>query len=227
MARISNKEQAIAYAAEHGIILTVEDRVNFDGDYAVEVWSLDSRLSEPNSYCHTYFARGNTEARAWADALAYMQDLAECPADCSCRDQDQEQDQDQDQDHPLPADDTCHTCGTIVPTSYINRDGCDYCQCPICERCELPEPRCECPGEDGASDVWVCECCALMVRNGDESGCRDYYGHTHPTCDKSVVYADMEHTFEVGYFHTNCNGCGELVRTGGTLYAAIRLSRNH
>ena len=165
MARISNKEQAIAYAAEHGIILTVEDRVNFDGDYAVEVWSLDSRLSEPNSYCHTYFARGNTEARAWADALAYMQDLAECPADCSCR------------------------------------DGSEL-------------------------DVWVCECCALMVRNGDESGCRDYYGHTHPTCDKSVTYADTEHTFEVGYFHTNCNGCGELIRTGGTLYAAIRLANN-
>lgn len=131
MARISNKEQAIAYATEHGIILTVEDRVNFDGDYA------------------------------------------------------------------------------------------------ICERCELPEPRCECPDEDGSElDVWVCECCALMVRNGDESGCRDYYGHTHPTCDKSVIYADMEHTFEVGYFHTNCNGCGELVRTGDTLYAAIRLANN-
>ena len=44
----------------------------------------------------------------------------------------------------IPTEDTCHTCGTIVPTSYINRDGCDYCQCPICVRCELPEPRCEC-----------------------------------------------------------------------------------
>ena len=34
MARTSNKDKAIAYAAEHGIILTVEDRDNFDGDYA-------------------------------------------------------------------------------------------------------------------------------------------------------------------------------------------------
>lgn len=24
-----------------------------------------------------------------------------------------------------------------------------------------------------------CECCLLMIVNGDESGCRDYYGHTH------------------------------------------------
>ena len=86
MARTSNKDKAIAYAAEHGIILTVEDRDNFDGDYAVEVWSLHSHLSEPNSYCHTYFAHGTTEPRAWADALAYMGWLTECPADCSCRD---------------------------------------------------------------------------------------------------------------------------------------------
>ena len=93
MARISNKDKAIAYAAEHGIILAVEDRDVFDGDYVVEVWSLHSHLSEPNSYCHTYFARGNTEARAWADALTYMEWLTECPADCICRDQDQDQDQ--------------------------------------------------------------------------------------------------------------------------------------
>ena len=76
------------------------------------------------------------------------------------------------------------------------------------------------------ANVWVCECCALVINNGDDSGCRDFHGHTHPTCDKSVIYADMEDTFEVGYFHANCNGCGEIVRTGGTLYAAIRLTNN-
>ena len=176
MARTSNKDKAIAYAAERGIILTVEDRDNFDGDYAVEVWSLESHLSEPNSYCHTYFARGNTEARAWADALAYMLRLTECPADCSCRDHDQD---DTDLDH-----------------------------------------------RSNEVEVWVCECCALMVNNGDDSGCRDFHNHTHPTCDKSVTCADMESTFEVGYFYANCNGCGEIVRTGGTLYAAIRLTSN-
>ena len=70
--------------------------------------------------------------------------------------------------------------------------------------------------------VWVCECCALVINNGDESSCRDYHGHTHPTCDKSVTYTNTEDTFTVGYFHTNCNGCGAIVRTGGILYAAIR-----
>lgn len=75
-------------------------------------------------------------------------------------------------------------------------------------------------------EVWVCECCALMVNNGDESSCRDFHGHNHPTCDKSVTYANMEDTFEVGYFHANCNGCGAIVRTGGTLYAAIRQLTN-
>ena len=76
--------------------------------------------------------------------------------------------------------------------------------------------------QDNEAEVWVCECCALMVNSGDESSCRDYYNHTHPTCDKNIVRADIDSTFEVGYFYANCNGCGEIVRTGGTLYAAIR-----
>ena len=80
----SNKDKALAYAANKGIILTVEDR-DIDGCDSVEVWSLQSHLSERNSYSHTYFAHGNTEPRAWADALAYMQRLTECPADCTCR----------------------------------------------------------------------------------------------------------------------------------------------
>ena len=83
MARISNKDKALAYAANKGIILTTEDA---DAGGAIEVWSLDTHLSEPGSDCHTYFACGNTEPRAWADALAYMERLTECPADCSCRD---------------------------------------------------------------------------------------------------------------------------------------------
>ena len=201
MARTSNKDKAIAYAAEHGIILTVEDRDNFDGDYAVEVWSLHSHLSEPNSYCHTYFARGNTEPRAWADALAYMERLTECADDCPCRDNgqdqddtDRDQDQDTDQDRDQDQDDT------LTLTNHQ-----DHYQ-----------------NHSNEAEVWLCECCALMVNNGDDSSCRDFHGHTHPTCDKSVTCADTESTFEVGYFHANCNGCGEIVRTGGTLYAAIR-----
>ena len=194
MARTSNKDKAIAYAAEHGIILTVEDRDNFDGDYAVEVWSLESHLSEPNSYCHTYFARGNTEARAWADALAYMEQLTECADDCPCRDSGQDQDRDTDQDQDQDQDDTL----------TLNNHQDHY------------------QNHSNEAEVWVCGCCALMVNTGDESGCRDFHGHTHPTCDKNIVRADIEHTFEVGYFHANCNGCGAIVRTGGTLYAAIR-----
>ena len=88
MARISNKDKALAYAAEHGIILTVEDDMSvFDPDsntYTVEVWSLRAHLSETGSECHTYFAHGTTEPRAWADALAYMVGLVPCMADCDC-----------------------------------------------------------------------------------------------------------------------------------------------
>ena len=92
MARISNKDKALAYAANKVIILTMEDLTMEDADAgdelgagAIEVWSLCAHLSEPGSDCHTYFARSTTEPRAWADALAYMQRLTECPADCTCR----------------------------------------------------------------------------------------------------------------------------------------------
>ena len=197
MARASNKTKALAYAAEHGITLTAEDRDNFDGDYAVEVWSLNSHLSEPNSYCHTYFARGNTEARAWADALAYMLRLTECPADCSCRDQGR-----------------AVALAGGVPGASGDQDD-DTWWLVRSDR-----------NHSNEAEVWVCECCALLITNGDDSGCRDFHNHTHPTCDKSVTCADMESTFEVGYFYANCNGCGEIVRTGGTLYAAIRLTSN-
>ena len=198
MARISNKDKALAYAAEHGIILTVEDDMSVFDIYTVEVWSLRAHLSETGSDCHTYFARGNTEARAWADALAYMQRLTECHADCSCRDRDQDQDQDRDTDQDQDQDDTL---------TMANHQ--DHYQ-----------------NHSNEAEVWVCGCCARMVNTGDESGCRDFHGHTHPTCDKNIVRADIEHTFEVGYFHANCNGCGEIVRTGGTLYAATRLINN-
>ncbi len=194
MARISNKDKALAYAADKGIILTVEDR-DIDGCDSVEVWSLHAHLSETGSDCHTYFAHGNTEPRAWADALAYMERLTECADDCTCRDSgqdDTDQDQDQDQDD------------TLTMTNHQ-----DHYQ-----------------NHSNETEVWVCECCALMVNNSYESSCRDFHGHTHPTCDKSVIYANTEDTFTVGYFHANCNGCGEIVRTGGTLYAAIRLTNN-
>ena len=207
MARISNKGKALAYAADKGIILTMEDVDAGDelGAGAIEVWSLDAHLSESGSDCHTYFARGNTEPRAWADALAYMERLTECGDDCPCRDNgqddgqdqddtDRDQDQDTDQDRDQDQDDTLTV--TNHQDHYQNRSN--------------------------EANVWVCECCALMVNNGDESSCRDFHGHTHPTCDKSVAYANTEVTFTVGYFHANCNGCGAIVRTGGTLYAAIR-----
>ena len=75
--------------------------------------------------------------------------------------------------------------------------------------------------EHGIAEVLVCECCALWL-NGDHSSCRDYFNHTHPNCDPAIIHLTDE-MFTVGYFHTNCNGCGMLQRTGATMYGAIRL----
>ena len=73
----------------------------------------------------------------------------------------------------------------------------------------------ECPEE---TNVWVCECCALIVNNGDDSGCRDYYEHTHPTCNNNVTCVDSNNFRTTGYYGENCDGCGELIF--GTMYAA-------
>ena len=124
MARISNKDKAIAYAAERGITITTDCndrgaiiRVSLDGPYmALRGYSCTATLGYS----------GNTVPQLWATIIRELE--------------------------TIPTEDTCHTCGTIVPTSYINHDGCDYCQCPICERCEQPEPRCECPDDDTDQD---------------------------------------------------------------------------
>lgn len=31
--------------------------------------------------------------------------------------------------------------------------------------------------------VFVCECCALLIANNDETACRDHYEHGHIECD--------------------------------------------
>ena len=76
------------------------------------------------------------------------------------------------------------------------------------------------------AEVWVCECCALVISlpraiNGDRTSCRDYFNHTHPNCDPAIIHLTDE-MFTIGYFHTNCDGCGVIQRSEATMYGAIR-----
>ena len=76
-------------------------------------------------------------------------------------------------------------------------------------------------GQHNEASVWVCECCALWVENGDDSSCRDYHNHTHPRCDPAIAYlTGPEH--HVGYFDMICNGCGMIQHNGADMYGAIR-----
>ena len=76
-------------------------------------------------------------------------------------------------------------------------------------------------GQHNEADVWVCECCALLITNGDDSGCRDFHNHTHPDCDPAIAYlTGTEH--RVGYFDMICNGCGTIQHNGADMYSAIR-----
>ena len=71
------------------------------------------------------------------------------------------------------------------------------------------------------ANVWVCECCALWIENGDDSSCRDYYNHTHPRCNPAIAYlTGPEH--RVGYLDMICNGCGTIQHDGANMYSAIR-----
>ena len=71
------------------------------------------------------------------------------------------------------------------------------------------------------AELLVCECCALVINNGDESSCRDFHGHTHPRCDSAIAHLTNDR-FTVGYFSTNCNGCGRIQLDGAHMYGAIR-----
>ena len=53
---------------------------------------------------------------------------------------------------------------------------------------------------------YVCECCALVIANGDSSACRDYYGHTHG--DPVGIWALGDVWVEAGLFGDSCAACG-------------------
>lgn len=54
----------------------------------------------------------------------------------------------------------------------------------------------------------LCECCALVLANGDDRGCRDYYRHTHPAPDvpRHTVLTRESGQPSSGF---RCEGCGE------------------
>ena len=75
-------------------------------------------------------------------------------------------------------------------------------------------------------EATVCECCLLVIANGDDSGCRDYYGHDHATCSlPGAVVGDAE-----GYDRWQpwtCEGCGTDLLPGATAYGVDVLERQH
>lgn len=59
-----------------------------------------------------------------------------------------------------------------------------------------------------SEELSLCDCCALVVANADESGCRDYYGHTHQTAEvpAGTVIAGDAVPSPRGF---TCDGCQE------------------
>lgn len=54
----------------------------------------------------------------------------------------------------------------------------------------------------------LCECCALMIANNDETGCRDHDHHTHKSVEvpaRTVLTDECDQPYS-GFI---CDGCGE------------------
>lgn len=68
-----------------------------------------------------------------------------------------------------------------------------------------------------AYETTVCECCALWIANRDDTGCRDYWGHEHETCDLGLEPG--EHAAlalsEPAHDAYRCAGCGDDYIGGG------------
>ena len=66
-------------------------------------------------------------------------------------------------------------------------------------------------------EIWVCECCVVAVENGDDSGCRDHYGHGHdaPRVPTGLVLGDETRETTTS---TTCDGCGQALGAFATLY---------
>jgi hypothetical protein len=60
-----------------------------------------------------------------------------------------------------------------------------------------------------AREIAVCECCALVIANGDDSGCRDYYGHTHPTPEVPAGTCLTDDGADQPATPWTCRACGE------------------
>ena len=99
--RKSNETKANELAAQRGITITT-DHNDHGGIISI---NLDGPYMALRGYSctATLVYSGHTVPQLWATIVRELE--------------------------TIPTEDTCHTCGTIVPTSYINQDGCDYaCQ---------------------------------------------------------------------------------------------------
>lgn len=71
----------------------------------------------------------------------------------------------------------------------------------------------------------VCSCCALWIANNDESGCRDWFGHTHKRCDISYLWV-LSSDGDIVYDEWTCFGCGEYMLPGAERWDIEKISIN-
>ena len=59
----------------------------------------------------------------------------------------------------------------------------------------------------------LCECCAIVAANGDDSGCRSYHEHNDHALTASIGYVSVDE--HMGTDETfMCDGCGWRIERG-------------
>jgi hypothetical protein len=78
----------------------------------------------------------------------------------------------------------------------------------------------------GARDgLVVCECCAMLAANGDESSCRDYFRHErHALTSAPPGHIVIGDDLPVTARPRDCDGCGQEIGTYGASFDAAVLS---
>lgn len=61
--------------------------------------------------------------------------------------------------------------------------------------------------------VNLCECCAIVAANGDDSGCRSYHEHEDHALNASTGYVSVDEYMGEDETFT-CDGCGWSIVRG-------------
>lgn len=76
-----------------------------------------------------------------------------------------------------------------------------------------------------SGELRVCDCCAQMIANDDDTGCQDHYGHSHRPASLvgGAAYVTGEPEEWFGRHAWLCDGCGDWQAYGSHRWDVVVL----